>query len=465
MIGKFKNLVVDSPLSLEGATLSVDDIFSTANTWSAIQTHSADITLNSNVDINFNNGNSTIRYNSGDPSLRIQTVGVEMRFETDTAWLATVSGSGSADFSTDSGDFTFSSTSGDFFFVTSSSNSFDFSGGKTYFRENAEFTDSTDSTGRCIYISKADYDLSSGGALQYPFGALAVVTTCGSNQIWGCNFVLQVASSATQSAQTRGMFGGVWCASVGSFTADVYGAYSEVASIGAGSAPQFANVYGHKSTVQDQSGVAAIGVSGKAVCYYADGIIQGPLATGLRVLGTAVNFYGEAHSTGGGNLTNCYGLDLEEQTAGATLNIEAIIRGAGELFFRTATNTAANKMSVNSATDLHLDLWGPDNIDFNVGGTERANFSTTALNLSDGINVVVGSSTGTKIGTATTQKISFFNSTPIAQPSSTGETTGFTAGAGTTVTDQSTFTGNVGSTAYRISDVVKHLKNLGLIAA
>lgn len=61
--------------------------------------------------------------------------------------------------------------------------------------------------------------------------------------------------------------------------------------------------------------------------------------------------------------------------------------------------------------------------------------------------------------------LGFFAATPIAQPSSTGETTGFTAGAGTGVNDDSTFTGNVGATAYRISDVVKHLKNLGLIAA
>lgn len=59
----------------------------------------------------------------------------------------------------------------------------------------------------------------------------------------------------------------------------------------------------------------------------------------------------------------------------------------------------------------------------------------------------------------------FHGTTPVAQPSSTGETAGFTAGAGTGVNDDSTFTGNVGSTAYRISDVVKHLKNLGLLAA
>ena len=52
----------------------------------------------------------------------------------------------------------------------------------------------------------------------------------------------------------------------------------------------------------------------------------------------------------------------------------------------------------------------------------------------------------------------------VVQPSGTGETVGFTAGTGTGVNDSSTFTGNVGTTAYRISDVVKALKNAGLLA-
>lgn len=82
----------------------------------------------------------------------------------------------------------------------------------------------------------------------------------------------------------------------------------------------------------------------------------------------------------------------------------------------------------------------------------------------DGTDFIFNTTTGTKIGTSTSQKIAFYNSTPIIQPSSTGEINGFTAGAGTGVNDDSTFTGNVGSTAYRISDIVKHLKNLGLIA-
>jgi hypothetical protein len=51
-----------------------------------------------------------------------------------------------------------------------------------------------------------------------------------------------------------------------------------------------------------------------------------------------------------------------------------------------------------------------------------------------------------------------------AQQSTTGTATGFTAGGGTNVTDASTFTGGTGATAYRISDVVKALKAVGILA-
>jgi len=83
---------------------------------------------------------------------------------------------------------------------------------------------------------------------------------------------------------------------------------------------------------------------------------------------------------------------------------------------------------------------------------------------SNGRDFILDTTTGTKIGTSTTQKMGFYNATPVVQQNGTGETTGFTAGAGTGVNDDSTFTGNVGATAYRISDVVKALKNYGLLA-
>lgn len=80
-------------------------------------------------------------------------------------------------------------------------------------------------------------------------------------------------------------------------------------------------------------------------------------------------------------------------------------------------------------------------------------------------NIITDTTTGLKIGTGTTQKLGFYNTTPVAQYATTGTSTGFTAGGGTTATHLSTFTGNTGSTAYTVGDVVRCLKLNGLMAA
>jgi hypothetical protein len=98
-----------------------------------------------------------------------------------------------------------------------------------------------------------------------------------------------------------------------------------------------------------------------------------------------------------------------------------------------------------------------------VGTGDSPTFA--GLTISDTGNIVLATGTGTKIGTATNQKLGLYNATPVAQHSSTGEVTGVTHGSGTPTKDDSTFTGNVGSKAYTLSDIVKALKNLGLIAA
>jgi hypothetical protein len=81
--------------------------------------------------------------------------------------------------------------------------------------------------------------------------------------------------------------------------------------------------------------------------------------------------------------------------------------------------------------------------------------------------VSVNSTTGAVSTTMTLSAslVGFYGVTPVAQPSTTGTTTGFTAGAGTAVLSDSTFTGNTGTAAYTIGDVVKALKDLGLLAA
>jgi hypothetical protein len=105
-----------------------------------------------------------------------------------------------------------------------------------------------------------------------------------------------------------------------------------------------------------------------------------------------------------------------------------------------------------------------------LGGTNSVTFSSLTLSsdltFGSGDNIVLSTTNGTKIGTATNQLLGFYNQTPVAQPSTTGVTTnGFTGGGGgNTVHAQSTFTGGIGTNAYTIGDIVAHLKSLGLIA-
>ena len=57
-----------------------------------------------------------------------------------------------------------------------------------------------------------------------------------------------------------------------------------------------------------------------------------------------------------------------------------------------------------------------------------------------------------------------FGGTPVARPSTAGQTAGFATGVATPVLSDSTFTGGIGSTAYTIGDIVRHLKTINAIA-
>jgi hypothetical protein len=83
--------------------------------------------------------------------------------------------------------------------------------------------------------------------------------------------------------------------------------------------------------------------------------------------------------------------------------------------------------------------------------------SNDALSISNG-NIALISATGTKIGTATTEKIAFWNATPIVQPTTAVASATFVANSGTAVHDASTFDG------YTLQQIVKALRNTGLLA-
>lgn len=76
----------------------------------------------------------------------------------------------------------------------------------------------------------------------------------------------------------------------------------------------------------------------------------------------------------------------------------------------------------------------------------------------DAVNMVFNATTGTKIGTATTQKLAFWNKTPIVQPDTSIAQATYSSGAGTNLTTGDTFDG------YTLQQVVKALRNSGLLA-
>jgi hypothetical protein len=94
-----------------------------------------------------------------------------------------------------------------------------------------------------------------------------------------------------------------------------------------------------------------------------------------------------------------------------------------------------------------------------VAGTEKLALSSTALTLADAVNIAVNTTTGTKIGTATTQKLSFYNATPVVRPTAP---TAADAGVIDAVygAEEAAVLENVRT---RLGEVITKLQTLGLI--
>jgi hypothetical protein len=90
-------------------------------------------------------------------------------------------------------------------------------------------------------------------------------------------------------------------------------------------------------------------------------------------------------------------------------------------------------------------------------------FTTSRLTFKDGY--IVRAAGGLKLGKDAFDSLGFWGVTPVTQHSTTGETAGFTAGTGTAARVDSKYTGNVGTKAYTVGDIVKALKRCGIMAS
>lgn len=202
--------------------------------------------------------------------------------------------------------------------------------------------------------------------------------------------------------------------------------------------------------------------TGGAATIAAEGLGTGVSGNTLALVSNGSTFLtGSGSGTFLGGTLFFGGQSRLSSTVDGTLLLQNQAGTDADIFLKFGVNTSAAAGIKRVGTTLQVRL----NDDSARGNLEAAALGlTSTLTMGEAANMAFGTTTGTKIGGSTSQKIGFWNATPIVQPSGTGETVGFTAGAGTPVTDASTFTGNVGATAYRLSDIVKALKNSGLIA-
>lgn len=190
-------------------------------------------------------------------------------------------------------------------------------------------------------------------------------------------------------------------------------------------------------------------------------------ANGFLGLGTTtptamVHLSGALSSTaalGVGGVGICVAAQTITDTVGSGTITTAAVHSLG-------VPTLAASAAVTYTNSATLYIAGATVAGTNVTATNKYSLLIAGGNVKFGaLDVVLDTTTGTKIGTGATQKLGFYGATPIVLPATTGTVTGYTSVGGSAVLSQSTFTGNSGSTAYTIGDIVLALKSLGLLTA
>lgn len=144
----------------------------------------------------------------------------------------------------------------------------------------------------------------------------------------------------------------------------------------------------------------------------------------------------------------------------ASSNLVCGVTSSSGLFYFASVSSACPALK-RSSTTLKVRL-ADDSADAPITAA-AATFSgavtiTTGNLIFSANNIQTDTTTGTKIGTATSQKFSLWNATPIIQPTTAGAAATFVANTSGIANDTATFDG------YTIGQVVKALRNFGLLA-
>ena len=169
---------------------------------------------------------------------------------------------------------------------------------------------------------------------------------------------------------------------------------------------------------------------------------------GAIALGSTTAIYGA-------NASRITGIVLKD-TAVTEWNSDTTLSRSSAGVLQLGTGTTANALGSLLLTNLTTS--GTLSV---TGASTLTGLLTTngGITLGDAQNIAFNTTTGTKIGATTSQKLSFWNATPIVQPTTAvASATVASPGAGTNIKTDDTFDG------YTLAQVVKALRNAGLLA-
>lgn len=78
-------------------------------------------------------------------------------------------------------------------------------------------------------------------------------------------------------------------------------------------------------------------------------------------------------------------------------------------------------LGADASANVYLRGFTTLGIQFKIQNADICSIGSLGLTMTNGSNIIPGTSTGTKIGTGTTQKFAFWNATPIVQPANTSD--------------------------------------------
>ena len=233
---------------------------------------------------------------------------------------------------------------------------------------------------------------------------------------------------------------------------------------------------GGSSLLSVQSGTSNVGIGYVALQSVTSGnqnVAIGRQAGFSVVTGSANLFLGYQ---AGYNETGSNKLYIENSTSTTPLIYgefdNDLVRIYGMLYIRKTSEQIRAEYDASNYFSTTVSSTG--GVTFDAVGSGAGFTFSDDVTLADAKNLIFNTTTGTKIGTATTQKLGFFNATPIARPASAGAITdsiggGSAGGTITSVTGADTVDLNkledvLSTLALTINDIRSKLVDLGLIS-